>query len=213
VSSQKNYKNFMSEKRIKGIYYEDSLPTKITLKFQLLINESSYWEKLMLQLSNELNENNLEEYIIKEAIPKLYFGCTVKYNTNVFARLTFMELVDIDEYMTIEKVLTSSVNISNNTYENIEKLVKALWRFNVSHNELSICNILIGVTKATKEKVKLLDYGLAQMFKLPIEIIDRYKEFFKNNSEKQEQQGSNVEKLKELCKSIKNKIRTTTYSL
>ena len=202
--------------RIKGPYYESELPEEIALKFQLLDTDSNYWEKRMIReeyILHYLNEEsssgvNAPKTIIRDAIPKLYFGCTLKYK-DVFFRLTFMELISPEKYITVDNWITNfkHVEFSDKAYEKIENIVKSLWRLKVSHNDLSIRNIMLGIAGEYYGKVKLIDFGLSEILNEPISDKNEYVNLFKDKS-KDEQNGSrealdrrcsNVEKLKELC--------------
>jgi tRNA A-37 threonylcarbamoyl transferase component Bud32 len=83
--------------------------------------------------------------------------------------------------------------ISDKVYQNIEKIVGTLWKLKVSHNDLSINNIMIG----KNGNIKLLDFGLSEILNKPINNAQEYQELFAN-IKKDEQSGSNVAKLKEL---------------
>ena len=201
-------------KRIRGPYYETQLPNKIAMKFQLLDTNSSYSEKKMIREENILhylneetsNSKNAPKTIINNAIPKLYYGCTYTFK-NVKFRLTFMELIDTNGYMTLEHCLTrfQHIPVAEEAYNNLESIVKSLWKLKVSHNDLSIRNIMIGVTKENLGKVKLLDFGLSEIFEDDFAYDKDPKERYKNifsKREKREQSGSNVEKLRELCSNV-----------
>ena len=194
----------LSGSRKKGPYFGTS--NKLALKIQLInTNNSSYWEKKMIREEyivhylNELSDRNN----IKDSIPLLYYGCTYKFNTNKF-RLTFMELIDPEEYITIGKILSLehlfNSLISDKVYQNIEQIVSTLWKLKVSHNDLSINNIMIG----KNGNIKLLDFGLSEILNKSINNAQEYQELFTDI--KNEQKGSNVAKLKELYSLLHRRI-------
>ena len=196
--------------RHRGPYGSD-FPEEIALKFQIISTDSSYTEKRMLReeyimnhLNEPINKNDGPISIVQESIPKLYFGCTIKFN-DTFFRLTFMELIKPFEYITIEKWLEKYTNIyiREDVYQNIKTLVESLWRLNISHNDLSIRNIMVGITKQNIGKVKLLDFGLSQLFNGKVSNAKEYSDTFASDS-KDEQHGSNVDKLQELYHLLKN---------
>lgn len=195
----------LSGSRKKGPYF-NNVPHKLALKIQLInTNNSSYWEKRMIREEyiihylNELSDRNN----IKDSIPLLYYGCTYKFNTNKF-RLTFMELIDPEEYITIGKILSLehlfNSLISDKVYQNIEKIVRTLWKLKVSHNDLSINNIMIG----KNGNIKLIDFGLSHILNKQINNAREYQELFSHI--KDEQSGSNVAKLKELYSLLHRQI-------
>lgn len=195
----------LSGSRKKGPYFGTS--NKLALKIQLInTNNSSYWEKRMIREEyiihylNELSDRNN----IKDSIPLLYYGCTYKFNANKF-RLTFMELIDPEEYITIGKILSLenlfNSMISDKVYQNIEKIIGTLWKLKVSHNDLSINNIMIG----KNGNIKLLDFGLSEILNKPINNAQEYQELF-THIKKDEQSGSNVAKLKELYSLLHRRI-------
>ena len=196
--------------RHKGPYGSD-FPEEIALKFQIVSTDSSYTEKRMLReeyimnhLNEPINKNDGPISIVQESIPKLYFGCTIKFN-DTFFRLTFMELIKLDEYITIEKWYNMRFSyrlISEDVYQNIKILVESLWRLNISHNDLSIRNIMVGITEQNIGKVKLLDFGLSQLFNAKVGNAKEYSNTFASDS-KDEQHGSNVDKLQELYHLLK----------
>jgi hypothetical protein len=57
---------------------------------------------------------------------------------------------------------------------------------------------MIGLTLENQGKVKLLDFGLSQIFADDISSKQLYQKIF-SSRDKKEQNGSNVEKLRELC--------------
>jgi serine/threonine protein kinase len=200
--------------RHKGPFHLDNLPNEIAFKFQLLDDTTSYWEKRMLReeyIMNYLYEttsksqnSNTPLSIIRESIPKLYFGCTIKFKDVKF-RLTFMELISERNYMTIEKLLKTNFPITEQIYENIENIVKSLWKLKVSHNDLSIKNIMIGYLQENKNQVKLIDFGLSQQLNKEINILSKEDYELLFSKQLDEQHGSNVAKLKDLCKIFKRK--------
>jgi serine/threonine protein kinase len=193
--------------RNKGPFYLDSLPNEIALKFQLLDSETSYFEKRMIReeyimhyLNNSSSNTNS---IIKESIPKFYFGCTIKFNKNIKFRISLMELLNKDNFVTIEHLLRIEYPISDDIYNNIKNVVDALWRLKISHNDLSIRNIMVGLPPDNKNKIKLIDFGLSEELNKEILSPKEYEKLFSKQLD--EQRGSNVEKLKDLCKLLKCK--------
>lgn len=200
--------------------FGDSYPTEMAVKVQLIPKASSYAEKRILReeyIMEYLNRTpsnaslSAPSSIVRNAIPKLYFGCTIPFRgapptgQNVFFRLTFMECITPKEYMTLEQLMLTNTNfVSDVVYQNIESLVKALWRLGVSHNDLSMRNIMARYTKVNNGEVKLLDFGLADVFKIDLShasnahLKQEYENIFLGNTT-DEQRDSNVTKLRELC--------------
>ncbi len=194
-----------------------TIPNKIALKVQLIAVENSYQEKRMLReehimsyLTNINASNNSIKTTIKSAIPEFYFGCTIKFY-NVFFRLTFMELLDPEHFITLEKLIINKRHlVTDNIIDKIENVITSLWRLKVTHNDLSVRNILVGISENNKDTIKLIDFGLSQMFSNTSisnstnisDLKKLYSNVFRNESN-EEQHGSNVAKLVELCKTIK----------
>lgn len=209
-------KELKTNKRVKGPYFESELTyiKKIALKIQLLDTESSFYEKRtikeesIMHYLNDLDPKpDTKASIIKNAIPKFYFGCTLGYELNekkYYFRLSFMELLDSPEYISLQNFIGFYKNgggrIPENRkdliYNNIENIVKTLWRFKVTHNDLSIANIFLCLKKEAYASVKLIDFGLAQMINpvhKNINSEDDYSKLFILDKS-----GTNVDKLKDL---------------
>lgn len=176
------------------LFIENKIPKNLALKIQILDSKDKYWEARIIR--EEFIQNKLSESAsFRDNIPNFYFGCTINMpieNDIIRFRLTFMELLD-SRYITILTLLQRNNILTDEMYNNIEQLVKKLWKFGISHNDLSINNILIDVE--TKD-IKLIDFGLSSMM-LPLEDNKSYIEYFKT-LDKSEQNGSNVSKLNEL---------------
>lgn len=157
----------------------------------------------MNKINKVADKPNAPSSHIKACTPRYYLGFTCNYpvgNRVLRVRLTFMEKID-DSYVSIEKLIGPSYNyrFPDVFVTGLTKLVKSLWRFGISHNDLSIRNLLFNITKYD---IKLIDFGLAELIHKRIEGKDddlekRYEEYY-TNIEKDEQDGSNVQKLHEL---------------
>jgi serine/threonine protein kinase len=181
-------------KRIKRS--NENIPNEIAIKVQLLYTRNKHWEERVLReeyILNKINEisENGPNNVLRKAIPRFYYGFTIKFSDYIRVRLTFMELIDIRDYKTLE-VYLQKYKLKDEGYKNIKDLVEKLWKFGISHNDLSIRNILID----GHNDIKLIDFGLSQMIN-PVNSFESYKEYFKN-VDKNEQNGSNVEKLEEI---------------
>lgn len=186
-------------------------PEQMALKIQIISKTSGYAEKRMLReeyIMHYLNRTptnnsvNAPTNIVSQAVPKLFFGCTVPFEDKAFFRLTFMELLSRDEYMTVERILATEPALNTRVIcANVEKVVKALWRLKVSHNDLSIRNVMVKYIRPNIGEVRLIDFGLADILKIQDMTNvskEAYERIFANNT-KNEQRGSNVEKMAELC--------------
>ena len=93
----------------------------------------------------------------------------------------------------------------------MERIVKSLWKYGISHNDLSLNNILI----SHDDDIKLLDFGLSTMIEKidgdDINLFNQYLNYFEDK-DRSEQNGSrealdrrcsNVQKLKELLTYVK----------
>ena len=200
--------------RIRGPYYGPTYPENIAVKIQIIHSPASFYEKRTLReehIMHYLNDldpkPDTKASIIKNAIPKFYFGCTLGYELNekkYYFRLSFMELLDSPEYISLQNFIGFYKNgggrIPENRkdliYNNIENIVKTLWRFKVTHNDLSIANIFLCLKKEAYASVKLIDFGLAQMINpvhKNINSEDDYSKLFILDKS-----GTNVDKLKDL---------------
>lgn len=199
--------------RIRGPYYGPTYPENIAVKIQIIHSPASFYEKRTLReehIMHYLNElkPNANTSNIKNAIPRFYFGCTLKYKfekRDIFFRLSFMDLIDNEEYITLDKYLYkyAGPQTHSNIYDRIEALVKELWHYKVSHNDLSVNNILLKIVNNQCDDIKLIDFGLSQMFNSTdnINTNEKYTSLFA--SEPIENRGTNVSKLKELCIKLK----------
>ena len=176
-----------------------SINNKIACKIQLINNpEEKYWESRMLREEYIMTKLNTYE-TIKEFIPKFYCGFTVKFNQNKF-RITLMELIDPTHFSNLQDVLDKiSSEQANNIIKETKKLIHILWKNGVSHNDISIRNILID--RWDFSNIKLIDFGLSTIFNHKFnnnsKLEEEYDLYFSNKS-KEEQLGSNVRKIKEL---------------
>ena len=178
-------------------------PKKIALKIQILDSKDKYWEARILR--EEFIQNKLSEYkTINEYIPNFYFGCTVNMpykNDIVRFRLTFMDLIDVDTYRSLLSVLKLTGSISDKLYKKIESLAHTLWKHGISHNDLSVNNILVD----EHNNIKLLDFGLSSTITRKLNesnLVVDYNDYFAT-LDKSEQNGSNVAKLNELFQYVK----------
>jgi len=179
------------------------IPNKLALKIQIFDTNDKYWEARVLR--EEFIQNKLSESAtFSDIVPKFYFGCTLNIpidNENIKFRLTFMDLVD-KRYTTLLKYLESRHGISDIIYKKVERIVKSLWKYGISHNDLSLNNILI----SHDDDIKLLDFGLSTMIEKidgdDINLFNQYLNYFEDK-DRSEQNGSNVQKLKELLTYVK----------
>lgn len=207
------FKNITLERIRKGKIIPNT-DDYVALKIQLINNPNEkYWESRMLR--EEFILNKLQDFeSIKKHVPQFYFGCTIIMpidSINHKIRLTIMELINTQDYIPFNHFFINEIStnqqynyIFDNIYNSIEKLVHTLWKHGISHNDLSVNNILINKsvyrTNNYDESIKLIDFGLSTLFaplKESSNITDDYIEYFNKLSTK-EQQGSNVQKLKEL---------------
>lgn len=184
------------------LYNENKLPKQLALKIQLFDSNDKYWEARVLR--EEYIQNIISEYqTFDNIIPKFYFGCTINmpFQDDIIRfRLTFMDLVDVNTYSTLLSVINSTGSISTKVYNKIEDLAHKLWKHGISHNDLSVNNILVD----KNDNIVLLDFGLASIIKQELDesnLVEEYNKYFAN-LDKSEQNGSNVEKLNELFKYV-----------
>ena len=212
--------SFTNRKRIRGPYCKSDLESlkQIALKIQLLNSETSFYEErtikeesIMHHLNDIKSNTNTNASIIKNVIPKFYLGFTNEYTMNktnkYFVRFSFMELLDNSIYSTLQFYIDNKKNIypehiKTVIYNNIETVVKALWRFKVTHNDLSSRNIMINLTDQNLGDIKLIDFGLAQMFDSVRNNIKSNEEY--TNLFKSDPSATNVQKLEILRNSIFN---------
>jgi serine/threonine protein kinase len=185
-------------------------PESVAIKIQMFYTSNKYWEaraireEYILNKINDIADNvNAPSYFIKQRTPRYYLGFTVNFPTeksNVKFRLTFMEVIEAS--YTIEYLISQHYRFPPQIVTNIEKLIKNLWRFGISHNDISIRNILVDTIK---HDIKLIDFGLAELI-TPIngtdDILEKLYENYYNSIDKNEQDGSNVQKLKELIETL-----------
>lgn len=191
-----NFSNVFVTEREKKINI--NIPNRVAIKIQLLYTKNKFWEERILKEEFILNKlSTIND--IKNYIPKFYYGCTINFNA-LRIRLTFMELIDPSRFLSLRQIIETDT-VSEEIYNNIKNVVKLFWKYGVTHNDLSINNILFN----RYDGVKIVDFGLAEMIK-PNQILDEktYQEYFENVS-KNSQNGSNVTKLRELFSFTKNK--------
>lgn len=182
-----------------------NMPKKLALKVQILDSKDKYWEARILK--EEFIQNKLSEYkTFEENIPKFYFGCTANmpYKDDIIRfRLTFMELIDTKIYKPLLSIIKLNRGLPDILYKNIENLAHNLWRHKISHNDLSVNNIL--VSEDNYNNIKLLDFGLSCILNRGLDhsnLVADYNKYFEN-LDKSEQNGSNVAKLNELFQYVK----------
>ena len=189
-------------------------PNIMAVKLQGLASKEKYWEARMLReetIMKRLSASNMARYI-----PRFYFGCTILVpvgNTKIGIRLTFMDVLGGE---TLRNKLQRNVKINPKVFSNIQKMILLLWKQGISHNDISINNIMVN----TDDSVRLLDFGLATIVSNNVMYSDawknnivpnvsieqfskKYEEFFADKN-KQEQLGSNVRKLNEIFRQLEN---------
>jgi serine/threonine protein kinase len=185
---------------------EENLPKQLALKIQIFDTNDKYWEARVLR--EEFIQNKISEYTtFNDVIPKFYFGCTINMPIQddiIRFRLTFMDLIDIQTYTSLLKYLESRHgNLPDIIYKKIETLAHNLWKNDISHNDLSVNNILID----HDNNIKLVDFGLSCIInggldESNLNLVEKYNNYFET-LDKSEQNGSNVAKLNELFQYVK----------
>ena len=165
---------------------------KIACKIQLISPKEKYFEARMLREETIMMKLN-KFSTIKQSIPKLYGGFSIISNNNKF-RITLMELIEPGRFENIQSILTRlSSEQSDQIIIHLKKLIHTLWKHGISHNDISIYNILVDSWDISN--IKLIDFGLSTIFnhefKNNSNLEEEYNLFFINKS-KQEQLGSNV---------------------
>ena len=178
---------------------------KIACKIQLISPKNKYFEARMLREETIMMKLN-KFSTIKQSIPKFYGGFSIISNNNKF-RITLMELIEPGRFENIQSILTRlSSEQSDQIIIHLKKLIHTLWKHGISHNDISIRNILVDSWDISN--IKLIDFGLSTIFnhefKNNSNLEEEYNLFFINKS-KQEQLGSNVSKLNEIIQILKNK--------
>jgi len=183
---------------------------EVACKIQLINNpKEKYWESRMLREETIMMKLNTFE-TIKRYIPKIYLGFTIISNGNKF-RITLMELFKPGRFENIQKVLSQLSDEKSDIIITATKpLIYSLWKNGVSHNDISIRNILVDLFDLNN--IKLIDFGLAQMFTPPDILLQlnnsrietEYTNYFSDKT-KEEQNGSNVIKLHEFIDILKAK--------
>lgn len=189
-------------------------PNIMAVKLQGLASKEKYWEARMLReetIMKRLSASNMARYI-----PRFYFGCTILVpvgNTKIGIRLTFMDVLGGE---TLRNKLQRNVKINPKVFSNIQQMILLLWKQGMSHNDISINNIMVN----TDDSVRLLDFGLATIVSNNVMYSDawknnivpnvsieqfskKYEEFFADKN-KREQLGSNVRKLNEIFRQLEN---------
>jgi serine/threonine protein kinase len=135
---------------------------EVACKIQIINNPlQKYWESRMLREEFIMMKLNTFE-TIKKYIPKLYLGFTIRYNQNKF-RITLMELFKPGRFENIQNILPQLSNQQTDIIINATRpLIYSLWRNGVSHNDISLRNILVDLLDFNN--IKLIDFGLATMF-------------------------------------------------
>jgi serine/threonine protein kinase len=138
------------------------MPNEVVLKVQQFKTEDKYWEARVLR--EETIMKKLSTSSLKEHVPKFYLGCTLiipmENNKRFGVRLTFMEHIDmVPLYRILQESDKKKIPVPRNIYEQIEAVVLKLWKLGISHNDLSVNNIL--VSGFIKPEIKLIDFGLS----------------------------------------------------
>ena len=180
------------------------LPSSLAIKIQMFTTDNE--DKILKEEFNikQMNDSNRE---ITKHIPKFYYGYTFVNNESKF-RLTFMESIDITYYTLDRLIKEYKHDIPDILYKNIEILVKKLWNLGITHNDLSIRNILVDSSNLSgNNNIKLIDFGLSELLS-PEETAKlqnnntmkgEYEKIFPIvTPERTEQKGSNVVKLGKL---------------
>lgn len=190
---------------------ENIVNQEVACKIQLINNpKEKYWESRMLREETIMMKLNTFE-TIKKYIPKIYLGFTIIFNGNKF-RITLMELFKPGRFENIQTILNQ---LSNEKADIIiaatKPLIYSLWRNGISHNDISIRNILVDLFDLNN--IKLIDFGLETMFKVPNTLLEsnnsrietEYINYFSDKT-KEEQHGSNVIKLNEFIDILKQRM-------
>jgi hypothetical protein len=122
---------------------DDIINQEVACKIQLINNpKEKYWESRMLREETIMIKLNTFE-TIKKYIPKVYLGFTIISNGNKF-RITLMELFKPGRFENIQTVLNQLSNEKADVVIAATKpLIYSLWRNSVSHNDISVRNILV----------------------------------------------------------------------
>ena len=180
-----------------------SMPNEVAIKIQTFITMNKHFEERVLREEYLLDKiQGFTSNDLKQYIPNFYYGATIGLSANVRFRLTFMELIDNTKYATLEKLISEKINLSDQSYATIKRIASLLWKAKITHNDLSLRNIL--VNRSNPDDIKIVDFGLAQMLSpdVNIDTEELYKQHFQGKSG-DEQHGSNVAKLLELFRYVK----------
>lgn len=173
----------------------NAIPNEMAIKIQMFPPKNKYWEARALREEKIMSKLNTSP--IQQHIPTFYYGCTIHMphnNEYIKFRLTFMDVID-SRYVTIQTLLEENIELQITVFEKIKSLVMSLWKIGVSHNDLSMRNIMIN--RRNHNDIKIVDFGLSQYISEGISDEEQYMDHFKGLSN-QEQSGSNVVKLQEL---------------
>jgi serine/threonine protein kinase len=173
----------------------------MAIKIQLLYNDEKDSEAKVLREEQIMKELNTKKEF-EEFIPKFYYGFTLDGIMKV--RFTFMDCID-RSYKQILKLLEEQNPINRNVLTQLETLVKKLWRYGFSHNDLSIRNVL-----SDGNKVKLVDFGLSTLIdshnlfenETDLTISEAYEKYFRT------QNTCNVRMMNDLFLILNNYINT-----
>ena len=208
------FKNIPGLLRVRDETENIRCPNIMAVKLQGLTSKEKYWEARMLR--EETIMKRLSTSSIARYIPRFYFGCTILVpvgNTKIGIRLTFMDVLGGE---TLRNKLQRNVKINPKVFSNIQKMILLLWKQGISHNDISINNIMVN----TDDSVRLLDFGLATIVSNNVMYSDAWKnntvpnvsveqfskkyEAFFADKNKKEQLGSNVHKLNEIFQQLEN---------
>lgn len=196
----------------KSTYFENNqIPAEMVIKVQLLYNDDKDSEAKVLREELIMKELNTKKEF-EDFIPQFYYGFTLNapFSDGIMkVRCTFMGYID-NHYEQILKLIENETIINKTVITQLEILVKKLWKYGISHNDLSIRNVLSNGTK-----VKLVDFGLSTMIdprnlfsnESDITISEAYLKYFKDK-DKTDQNGSNVNMMNDLFRILNNYINT-----
>ena len=189
-----------SNRIFKSTLMHHILPSSLSIKIQIFTIDNE--DKILKEEFNikQMNDSNRE---ITKYIPKFYYGYTFVNNEQGVGnfRLTFMEPIDTTYYTLDRLIKEYKHDIPDILYTNIEILVKKLWKLGITHNDLSIRNILIDTSNLSGNyNIKLIDFRLSELLSPELQNNNTMKEYYKHlyTIVNYEQPISNIVKLGKL---------------
>lgn len=157
-------------------------------------------------IREEKVHKRLNNSVLKDYVPKMYFGCSVIINETTI-RLTFIEhlsgYIDLRSYFS-NLIYRKRICINEALHENIKKLLIIFWNNGISHDEFAAQNIMVDIHNLYD--IKLIDFGLLSLINLNLhcdkqwdiswkELHDIYNAYYDDLNVEEKNKDCNIHKI------------------